>query len=626
MLAFLLLGAMAVPQAKPQVRDTRPPAAASQSEAKGAIAGTVVSADRGLPVRRARVLLNGGSPKVTRTVQTDEQGAFRFADLPAGQFTLTASKGGYVESVFGQRQPGSGRPGTPIHLLPNQEIARVALPLARGGVITGAVYDDAGEPAFGEQVRLLRWVMKSGERTLESASSATTDDRGVYRFPALVPGEYVVSTMASLSDGEYDMGEGTFFKLVKPNGTSVTSASISGKIAIVMDRIDEGTTGSPPTAGFAAVFYPGSRDVSAASTISVGLGEERSGVDFRLQPVPVGRVSGTVTGPDGPVPGVSVHLIDRGQPAGIGTRVVQAGKDGRFTFSGVPPGPYTLFAQATRKSAKFEAPQETARMLADDLAKPGVPADTEKKRAALAAALAASAELWAMTELSGDGREIDGIALMLQPGLTISGHVVAESGAGAPPDLGRVMIGVEQVGQSLTGDRTDPPPAIVDANGEFTIRGVSPGRYRLTLAGGAPAGYDIRSAIFGGRDVMDQPLILGGDDRPAGGLVTLANRTTEVSGTVQDGNGQPASGVTLVAFSADERFWAPESRRIQATRPATDGRYTFKKLPPGDYRLAAVEDIEPGRWFDPGFLRTVNGFLTLTVTAGGTVTQDVRIK
>jgi uncharacterized protein (DUF2141 family) len=125
---------------------------------------------------------------------------------------------------------------------------------------------------------------------------------------------------------------------------------------------------------------------------------------------------------------------------------------------------------------------------------------------------------------------------------------------------------------------------------------------------------------------MDQPLVLGADDRPAGGLVTLSNRTTELSGTVQDGSGQPASGVTLVVFSADERFWQPESRRIQATRPSTDGRYTFKNLPPGDYRLAAVEDIEPGRWFDPAFLRGVGGFLTVTVMDGGRTSQDVRIK
>jgi protocatechuate 3,4-dioxygenase beta subunit len=328
------------------------------------------------------------------------------------------------------------------------------------------------------------------------------------------------------------------------------------------------------------------------------------------------------------VPGVEVQLIDRGQPPGIGVRTTRAGKDGHFEFAGVAPGQYLVFAHATTKSAKaFEAPREVAKVAAADLAgAPGTPADQEKKRQLLAAALAASAELWGMTDVSGDGHDLDGVTIVLQPGLTVSGHVVAESGTGASPNLGRLMLAVEQVGQSMAGERFDPPPALVDANGDFVIRGVFPGRYRLAIADGAPSGYMIGSAVFGGQDIMDLPFRLTTDDKLPGGLVTLSNRATEVTGTVQDGGGQPASGVTLIAYSADERLWTPDSRRIQATRPATDGKYVFRNLPPGEYRLAAVDDIEPGRWFDPAVLRAVAGFSTLTVLDGGKLTQDIRIK
>jgi protocatechuate 3,4-dioxygenase beta subunit len=463
--------------------------------------------------------------------------------------------------------------------------------------------------------------MKSGERTLENTASVMTDDRGVYRFSVLRPGDYAVCTTPSLSDGEYDFEPGTYFKLVKANGGDLASTAITGKVAITVDRSGESATGQPPVTGFPSVFYPGTHDVSSAMSVSVGIDEERSGIDFHLQLVPIGRISGLVTGPDGPVPGVEVQLVDRGQPPGIGVRSARAGKDGLFTFNGVAPGQYAVFAHATAKTAKVEAPPPASTASLDQLS-----IAQEKKRVALAMALAESAELWAMTDVTSDGRDLDGVGLVLQPGLTVSGHVTADAGSGAPPNLSRLMIAVEQMAQSPTGDRTTPPPAAVDANGDFVIRGVFPGRYRIAIAEGAPAGYAIRSAIFGGRDVMDQPLVLGADDRPAGGLVTLSNRTTEISGTVQDSSGQPASGVTLVVFSADERFWQPESRRIQATRPSTDGRYTFKNLPPGDYRLAAVEDIEPGRWFDPAFLRGVGGFLTVTVMDGGRTSQDVRIK
>ena len=91
-----------------------PKAAASQQATwKGVIAGSVVSADAGRPIRRARVTIVGGSPNVGRTALTDEQGAFRFSGLPPGQYSLTTSKGGYIETIYGQKQPGSGRPGQP---------------------------------------------------------------------------------------------------------------------------------------------------------------------------------------------------------------------------------------------------------------------------------------------------------------------------------------------------------------------------------------------------------------------------------------------------------------------------------------------------------------------------------
>jgi hypothetical protein len=32
----------------------------------------------------------------------------------------------------------------------------------------------------------MRYVMRNGERTLQQAGSGTTDDRGVYRIPALL--------------------------------------------------------------------------------------------------------------------------------------------------------------------------------------------------------------------------------------------------------------------------------------------------------------------------------------------------------------------------------------------------------------------------------------------------------
>ena len=59
---------------------------------------------------------------------TNDQGQFAFSALPAGRFTMTASKAGYVDIAYGAKRPG--RPGTPIQLAEGQKLekANITLP------------------------------------------------------------------------------------------------------------------------------------------------------------------------------------------------------------------------------------------------------------------------------------------------------------------------------------------------------------------------------------------------------------------------------------------------------------------------------------------------------------------
>ena len=69
--------------------------------------GTTSAAGHGHGDRR-------GDMRTRARAQTDDNGTFVFTNLPPGEYTLSANKGGFVESIYGQRQPGSGRLGTPI--------------------------------------------------------------------------------------------------------------------------------------------------------------------------------------------------------------------------------------------------------------------------------------------------------------------------------------------------------------------------------------------------------------------------------------------------------------------------------------------------------------------------------
>jgi uncharacterized protein (DUF2141 family) len=601
-------------------RDQKPPAAAAAQPATASLSGVVVSADLGRPVRRATVTASsaaGSDFRSLQTAQTDDAGSFTFPKLAPGEYILSANKGGFVESVYGQRQPGSGRLGTPIRLAAGQQLKDLSLPLARGGVLTGVVLDEVGDPAFGITVRAYKWVMKSGERTLVDTASGVTDDRGIYRIPALLPGEYVAGVMPPAGDMMSIKLNGAT-EYVKVLGTvELNRFELAADTPFVTRVRDGAGAAGPPKTGFARSFYPGVGQAGMASAITLGPGEERPGVDFSLQVVPLARVSGTVMSPAGPVSGATVQLVDRSQPPGFGGRTARTSNGGGFVFDGVPPGQYALTTRAAQKgAAQLEGgAQEAVAFLAK--------AADNLKAAQVGNAINAASLLWAATEIAVDGRDQADVQLTLEPGVNVAGRVVTETGAEVA--YSRMSVGLTPIGV-LKNELGVVGPAAVDAAGRFTIKGVSPGRYRLTVMGGMPGGHSVASAVFAGQDILDVPLEMTGAPGPADGLVTLTTKTTELTGTIQDAAGQAASAVTVIVFSTDERFWTPESRRIQGVRPATDGRYQVRNLPPGDYRLVVVSDVEPGRWFDPAFLRQLGGFATITLGNGGRVVQDFRVK
>ncbi len=175
-----------------------------------AISGTVVAADTGQPVRLAIVTLNGETaastssatgvltftsagaqgPGLSRTAVTDGQGHFSFDYLPAGQFRVTVTRNGFLSLNYGQTKPD--RPGSIIPIAAGQRQS-LAVRLIRGGVITGLVFDDNGQPAAGAQLQAMRLVSQQGVKRLSWSCCTQSDDRGQYRITGLPPGEYFVT-------------------------------------------------------------------------------------------------------------------------------------------------------------------------------------------------------------------------------------------------------------------------------------------------------------------------------------------------------------------------------------------------------------------------------------------------
>lgn len=635
----------------------------------GMIIGQVISGDAGTPVRRARVTLSGAELRGQRSAVTDDEGRFVFTQLPAGRYTMNASKAGYVTIAYGAKAPG--RAGTPIQLADGQKLEGRPISMPKGGVVTGIVLDEYGEPSPGTPVRALRMVIRTGEKRLESAGTGTTDDRGMYRIYGLQPGQYVVTAQprntglgvlqtsvageieAALSQMQQQMGGrgglGALAGLAGQAGRGGAQGGRGGQLGELLQGITGGRgqqmldqlqqqldPDGNTSMGYAPVFFPGTTSPSGATMVDVVVGQERFGVDFQLQLVSTSQVSGTLSGHDGTVPaGAQVTLAPLDTLPGLpgAAQTVRANQTGGFSFRNVAPGQYRVTARAQirlpQPGTEAEVPAVQAGGRGGGRGGRGQNVPTEI--------------LWAQSEVTVDGRDLNDVALQLQQGMTVTGRVVFDGTSLLPPtDLTRVRVTLTAVG-SQDAEFGNIPPATVDASGRFTITGVAPGKY--SLRGNAPAGtggpgvgqggaltaggsgnWQLRSSLAGGRETLDFPLEIGPNMNVSDAVITFADRTTELSGLLQDAQGVATSDYSIIIFPTDQRYWVPQARRIQSVRPGTDGRYTVRNLPPGDYAIAAVTDVEPGEWFDPAFLQELlAASMRITLNDGDRKTQDIRL-
>src|SRR3954471_203308 len=302
-----------VPGGQPP-RDGRPAATGT-----GQIAGRVLAADSGQPVRKAMVRLSSTELRVSRTSSTDPDGRYDFRDLAAGRYTVSAFKGGYVNIAYGQRRPN--QPGKPLQLADKQTLDRIDISLPRGGVIAGRVLDEFGEPIADVQVVPMRnQFTAAGRRPMPSGRPASTDDIGEFRLYGLAPGQYYIS--ATLRNQSF------------------------------------GPDGSDDRSGYAPTYYPGTPNIADAQVLTVGTGETRSDIVLMLVPTRTAQISGIVVDGQGqPVKLGSVQAFPDANVMGIG---MSGGpiRDGSFTISGVPPGEYNLRAMINRPAA--DTPPEFA--------------------------------------------------------------------------------------------------------------------------------------------------------------------------------------------------------------------------------------------------------------------------
>jgi hypothetical protein len=588
-----------------------------QTPGTGLILGQIVDAVTGRPIPSASVTLigrapdpaaagRGGVPGVDpNRALTNSEGRFVFRALGKGQLSLTANAPGYQPGSYGQGRVGG--PSRPIEIDDNA-VAMATIKLWKYASIAGTVADETGEPAVGIQVRALRKTMTAGKPRLTGFSSATTDDRGMYRVSQLTPGDYVVvvpTTLTNVPTSSVDaymqaMQSGSTQDLIREYSAAGMPFPSPGGIRIGDQQLQlnggrGGGTSIPvlvdgPILTYQTIYHASATVAAQADVITLGAGDERQGVDVQLRLAKTVRISGTATGPDGPVANVGVRLvpaeaIDTASESGFETAITATDGKGQFTFLAVPAGQYVLKMQRMPRMQSGGVLRMVNGVI-EMMSTPAAGADVTPEPT-----------LWAQQSLTVSDAEIAGLAVGLRTGARVSGRIEFDGTTAARPAPDR-LAALIVAATPMDGNQL---PGRADASGHFTMGQFIPGKYFLAVNSALPK-WTLKSIMSAGRDALVQPLELGSTDI-SDVIITYTDQISGLSGTVRD-NGGVVADATVFVFPAEYQTWIANgmpSRQAKTVAPGKTGVFSIPDMPPGSYIAVALPsdvaaDLQDPKW------------------------------
>jgi len=512
--------------------------------ADGSIKGRVLD-ESGQPLMGALVLARpAGRSGPFAMASTDSDGNFQVHNLEHTAYQLTAMVASYVAV---QPPPRSRRQADYYKVGDT-----LTIQMAKGGVITGKVTGQGGEPAIAAHVRTVRVRDGAGNKVTPTPSQRRwlTDDRGVYRIYGLAPGSYLVAAAGGDS-------------IHAPPGAYNDSAF---------------------------TYYP-SATCDAAAEVSVGGGQETGGIDVRLLNARGYAVSGFVSGDITATPppgGLSLSLTHLSNGAPESSTSIYGDEGHRaFSFYGVPDGEYELTARGG---------------LGTDLA---LASNLHRVTVKGASVTGVELKVIRLGSIAGrvvvePARQLNGTASCKDaPHAAVAGMILT-----ARPD----EAGTRGIEKLSTADGFSESAA--DGNGDFVLRDLAAGRYRVEAHLPTDDWY-VRAVTLNvaGRkaqtNVSSNGFTLKSGERIESLTVKLADGAAGIRGRiVTAGDGTLRYDRLHVHLVPSAREYADDAAYFAESAVQETGTFSFSNVPPGRYWVlarpagdeSAKTSARPARW------------------------------
>lgn len=344
--------------------------------------------------------------------------------------------------------------------------------------------------------------------------------------------------------------------------------------------------------GFGITFYPGTSSPSSAQAVRIAPGKDVANISFALAPAKMARVAGTVVDGEGrPMAGSTLMLMPSERSGTVLMVIVRAasGPDGGFTFRNVPPGAYTIQA--------FGKPVSGGNL---------------------------GAAPFGYRTFTVDGRDLE-VTVPVPAPRTLRGKITFDGDMSMLPKPTDVFISARQIDFESAPIGGGPSPLTVRDDWTFEVAAMSGLR---VISAQTRSGWMLKRATLNGQDVTDT--VLDFRERDVTGLeLELTTRLSSVTGKLLGTDGKPVANISVAIFSEEEAKWNVGSRYVTLARPSTDGAFTVRGLPPGNYVAAAIPSSVGGEWQDPDFLRKLRfsaEAVRFSLSEGGTATVSVSVK